>query len=31
VGLKALRGGEAAQVERPLADVASWAAELRNA
>ena len=32
VGLKPLRGGESAQqVERPLADVASWAAELRNA
>ena len=31
VGLKSLRGAEATQVERPLADVASWAAELRNA
>jgi len=31
VGLKALRGGETEQVERPLDDVASWAAELRNA
>jgi histidyl-tRNA synthetase len=31
VGLKSLRGGEAEQVERPLADVAAWAAELRNA
>jgi histidyl-tRNA synthetase len=31
VGLKSLRGGEAEQVERPLADVASWAAALRNA
>jgi histidyl-tRNA synthetase len=31
VGLKSLRGGETAQVERPLADVSSWAAELRNA
>ena len=31
VGLKSLRGGEATQVERPLADVSSWAAELRNA
>jgi histidyl-tRNA synthetase len=31
VGLKSLRGEEAQQVERPLADVASWAAELRNA
>ena len=31
VGLKPLRGGEAAQVERPLSDVAAWAAELRNA
>ncbi len=31
VGLKSLRGGEAEQVERPLDDVAAWAAELRNA
>ena len=31
VGLKSLRGGESAQVERPLANVSSWAAELRNA
>ena len=31
VGLKPLRGGDAAQVERPLNDVAAWAAELRNA
>jgi len=31
VGLKPLRGGESAQVERPLNDVASWVAELRNA
>ncbi len=31
VGLKSLRGGEAEQVERPLDDVASWAAALRNA
>ena len=31
VGLKSLRGGEAEQVERPLNDVAAWAAELRNA
>ena len=31
VGLKPLRGGEAEQVERPLSDVAAWAAELRNA
>jgi histidyl-tRNA synthetase len=31
VGLKSLRGGEAAQFERPLNDVASWAAALRNA
>ena len=31
VGLKPLREGESQQVERPLADVASWAAELRNA
>ena len=31
VGLKSLRGGEAEQVERPLSDVAAWAAELRNA
>ncbi|HEY9027105.1 MAG TPA: histidine--tRNA ligase [Burkholderiaceae bacterium] len=31
VGLKSLRAGEAPQVERPLSDVASWAAELRNA
>ena len=30
-GLKSLRGEESAQVERPLADVSSWAAELRNA
>jgi hypothetical protein len=31
VGLKSLRGGESEQVERPLADVAAWAGELRNA
>ena len=31
VGLKPLREGEAQQVERPLADVSSWAGELRNA
>jgi len=31
VGLKSLRGQEAQQVERPLNDVAAWAAELRNA
>jgi len=31
VGLKPLREGESQQVERPLADVASWAAELLNA
>jgi len=31
VALKSLRGGDAAQVERPLNDVASWVAELRNA
>ena len=31
LGLKPLRGGESAQVERPLNDVASWVAELRNA
>ena len=31
VGLKSLRGGEAEQVERPLNDVAAWAATLRNA
>jgi histidyl-tRNA synthetase len=31
VGLKSLRGEEAQQVERPLADIAAWAAELRNA
>jgi histidyl-tRNA synthetase len=31
VGLKPLRGGESDQVERPLNDVAAWAAELRNA
>jgi histidyl-tRNA synthetase len=31
VGLKPLRGGESEQVERPLNDVAAWAAELRNA
>ena len=31
VGLKSLRGGESDQVERPLNDVAAWAAELRNA
>ncbi|MFL6626738.1 MAG: histidine--tRNA ligase [Burkholderiaceae bacterium] len=31
VSLKHLRDREAQQVERPLADVASWAAELRNA
>ena len=31
VGLKPLRGAESAQVERPLAEVSSWAAELRNA
>ncbi len=31
VGLKPLRGGDAAQVERPLNDVAAWVAELRNA
>ena len=31
VGLKSLRGGESDQVERPLNDVAAWAAELLNA
>jgi histidyl-tRNA synthetase len=31
VGVKALRDAAAAQVERPLADVAAWAAELRKA
>jgi histidyl-tRNA synthetase len=31
VGLKSLRGADAEQVERPLDDVAAWAAELRNA
>jgi histidyl-tRNA synthetase len=31
VGLKSLRDGDAQQVERPLADVASWATELRKA
>ncbi|MEP6505833.1 MAG: ATP phosphoribosyltransferase regulatory subunit, partial [Betaproteobacteria bacterium] len=31
VGLKPLREGDAAQVERPLGDVAAWAAELRKA
>jgi histidyl-tRNA synthetase len=31
VGLKSLRDGESDQVERPLNDVAAWAAELRNA
>jgi histidyl-tRNA synthetase len=31
VSLKHLRDREAQQIERPLADVASWAAELRNA
>jgi histidyl-tRNA synthetase len=31
VGLKSLRDGAAAQVERSLGDVASWAAELRKA
>jgi len=31
VSLKNLRDREAQQVERPLADVAAWAAELRNA
>jgi histidyl-tRNA synthetase len=31
VALKALRGGESDQVERPLDDVAAWAAELRKA
>jgi histidyl-tRNA synthetase len=31
VGLKPLRDGDAAQVERPLNDVAAWAAELRKA
>ena len=31
VGVKSLRGGSAEQVERPLNDVAAWAAELRKA
>ena len=31
VGLKSLRGDGAEQVERPLSDVAAWAASLRNA
>jgi histidyl-tRNA synthetase len=31
VGVKPLRGGAAEQVERPLNDVAAWAAELRKA
>jgi histidyl-tRNA synthetase len=31
VGVKSLRDAAAAQVERPLADVATWAAELRKA
>ena len=31
VGLKSLRGEDSAQVERPLNDVAAWAAALRNA
>jgi len=31
VGLKSLRGEGAEQVERPLSDVAAWAASLRNA
>jgi histidyl-tRNA synthetase len=31
VGLKPLRDGDSAQVERPFSDVAAWAAELRKA